>query len=1008
MEDYLDGNVICLTGFVRPMFSDDGGDGDEDEDELSVAGVIYLSTEQVVDIDAQYQDGQVSLWVATPSAWYLLGAPRPNYIGLCSSWLLLHYATAHIVHVVSAESAAGVPWAEQSSYDAALETFKVPAALAQHIDRDMVPHIFDLNFGAIVANLVDFHDPTSFIFKHKIPKDLKISKSKGAKHKDAPVPKLNKSKTNKQAAPPIGPSVLTPRVDAIRRELRVFEEGVARFGSGEYFVYPPAHEPVAAAGAVTAKQQNMDEFAVGDVVQTTHGSLYVVQDVDGDRAHLVKVVEGKETFVGAFAEEGVCFAVPSCTRRSFKHLTKTAIRVNTLFTGKSYVTLNLDEHCPSCGPDRNAIQSEGFLALDEPPADMEHPLLHVDDWDNLWPAIDSDASSKVLVGKEWVCEGDFVYFSLAPKVNSEAPSITKKRPKEMALYAIGQVEALVEAPPPGPSGHLPESDDEVEEKSKANEPRAKTLRHPKYVNARVSLLGRWDSLWHASRESGRHPRRLFYTDAIITIPATAILGTLCIVPLQHARNDFFAFPKNFVLVGAHSHHDPRRYLSVHHHIPTKQTPDNDAADLEIFDNPATLVNGSVANIRHINQQLKAVLFERGYAVHVPTAPAYTPNAAEDTPADPPVNKLCKLRALDLFSGCGGLTVGFDNDALASCDTRWAVEMDPGAVETFRHNFPDATVYDEDANGVLRAAIEQRMTGTTASRSRKLPPVPKVGEVEMIYAGPPCQGFSDLNAAPKSNDAKNTLIPVTLSYVELFRPKAFLLENVTGMLTYRLGGQQKGRHAVSGGFKGGVPRFIVRVLLSLGYQVTWLVAQAGNVGVPQSRRRLIVLATLPHVKLPEWPEATHLTSLERETMHVRDEHAELGSKEQGAAWAQKVVFCNEMRALFPPSTVGDIIDDLPPYDWRNPNRVMGLSMREVEALRADPSIPEVDAEHPDGKRVCVSCGMDDPQYASAPRSELQRWLRGSRAGDWLGVEGSADAPTAEELAEKERRRWHNRC
>ncbi len=89
-----------------------------------------------------------------------------------------------------------------------------------------------------------------------------------------------------------------------------------------------------------------------------------------------------------------------------------------------------------------------------------------------------------------------------------------------------------------------------------------------------------------------------------------------------------------------------------------------------------------------------------------------------------------------------------------------------------------------------------------------------------------QGFSGINRFKKSDDIKNTLVATCLSYVDFYRPTYFLLENVRGMLNFRLGGtQQPGSKKIEGGIKFGVLKFIIRCLTSMGLGFFYL-AQGG--------------------------------------------------------------------------------------------------------------------------------------------------------------------------------------
>jgi len=169
------------------------------------------------------------------------------------------------------------------------------------------------------------------------------------------------------------------------------------------------------------------------------------------------------------------------------------------------------------------------------------------------------------------------------------------------------------------------------------------------------------------------------------------------------------------------------------------------------------------------------------------------------------------KAVDLFAGCGGLTTGLK---LAGFDVIAAVEFEAGAVEAYKLNHTDVGhVYDKDICEVK---------GETILADAGL----RVGELDLLAGCPPCQGFSrmrTLNRGQASDDPRNDLVDQFLRLVEELRPRGLLMENVPGLA-------QDVRYA----------KLLTRVK-ALGYSVADEVHDAADYGVPQRRRRLIMLA-----------------------------------------------------------------------------------------------------------------------------------------------------------------------
>lgn len=179
----------------------------------------------------------------------------------------------------------------------------------------------------------------------------------------------------------------------------------------------------------------------------------------------------------------------------------------------------------------------------------------------------------------------------------------------------------------------------------------------------------------------------------------------------------------------------------------------------------------------------------------------------------------QLKAVEIFSGGGGLAVGLRD---AGFETVAAVELEPHAAATFKANHPTVQVFRQDVRTVKGEMILP-LAG---------------GSIDVLAACPPCQGFSSLTSKWKKEDDRNALVAEVGRLAEELRPQAIMMENVPGLA-------QKGR-----------PLFdaLLEQLDSLGYETNWSVLQVADFGVPQRRRRLVMLAGLGFSI--DMPTATH--------------------------------------------------------------------------------------------------------------------------------------------------------
>jgi len=248
-----------------------------------------------------------------------------------------------------------------------------------------------------------------------------------------------------------------------------------------------------------------------------------------------------------------------------------------------------------------------------------------------------------------------------------------------------------------------------------------------------------------------------------------------------------------------------------------------------------------------------------------------------------------LRSLDIFAGAGGLSLGLHQSGVA--ETKWAIEAHEPAANAFKINNPNSAVFTADCNLLLKIIQEAEAEGKDPIfEGRRLP---KKGEVDLLCGGPPCQGFSGMNRFNHRVYSlfKNSLISSYLSWCEFLRPKYFILENVRPFASH---------------MKSLVLKLCMRALTKMGYQCTFGILQAGHYGVPQTRRRCILLAAAPGYNLPLYPEPMHTFTQTPLGVNI-DDGKQVKNYANNCRWSQSDVASGPYRTI----TVADCMQDLPP-------------------------------------------------------------------------------------------------
>lgn len=189
-----------------------------------------------------------------------------------------------------------------------------------------------------------------------------------------------------------------------------------------------------------------------------------------------------------------------------------------------------------------------------------------------------------------------------------------------------------------------------------------------------------------------------------------------------------------------------------------------------------------------------------------------------------------LKAIDLFAGAGGFSLGLQ---MAGIDVVAAVEIDKWACETLAMNkataFPKMQIIEADICGLSG----EYLLGKVGL---------KIGQLDMLVGGPPCQGFSYASSTRSPNDPRSKLMWEFIRMVNEIQPRYFVIENVRGMLSFK-----------------DFFRDVLECLEVCGYVVRFNLLDCASYGVPQRRHRVMIDGARKDLNIvPTYPPPTHFS------------------------------------------------------------------------------------------------------------------------------------------------------
>lgn len=180
----------------------------------------------------------------------------------------------------------------------------------------------------------------------------------------------------------------------------------------------------------------------------------------------------------------------------------------------------------------------------------------------------------------------------------------------------------------------------------------------------------------------------------------------------------------------------------------------------------------------------------------------------------------RLKYIDLFSGAGGFSLGFENKGFQNV---FSIDIEPSFCETYKYNFSNHQLIEKDICKLSDSEIKY---------------LKEFDEIDVVIGGPPCQGFSIAGNIGRKfvDDPRNRLFKEFVRVVKVVKPKFFVMENVAKLYTHN---------------KGETRKEILKDFKRLGYNVECKILNSADYGVPQVRKRVIFIGSSTNQKI-EFP------------------------------------------------------------------------------------------------------------------------------------------------------------